>query len=161
MLYKAIEAWLSLVERCVRDAEVVGSNPVASTTWQGQPEMPYLSAFPVLFLRVSNEPCVDRMAGGCRELAHGQTYGRLDTYGERRDSHELRSSEVTCRHGSLRHKVTCRHGSLCHIGELCIDRLVGMDIYCETSGARFHFWCCRSPGMGVWAQTKIFRKCSP
>ena len=24
------EAWLSLVERCVRDAEVVGSNPVAS-----------------------------------------------------------------------------------------------------------------------------------
>ena len=26
------EAWLSLVERCVRDAEVVGSNPVASTT---------------------------------------------------------------------------------------------------------------------------------
>ena len=31
------EAWLSLVERCVRDAEVVGSNPVASTTWQGQP----------------------------------------------------------------------------------------------------------------------------
>ena len=24
-----IEAWLSLVERCVRDAEVVGSNPVA------------------------------------------------------------------------------------------------------------------------------------
>ncbi len=27
---KGIEAWLSLVERCVRDAEVVGSNPVAS-----------------------------------------------------------------------------------------------------------------------------------
>ena len=25
-----IEAWLSLVERCVRDAEVAGSNPVAS-----------------------------------------------------------------------------------------------------------------------------------
>lgn len=24
-----IGAWLSLVERCVRDAEVVGSNPVA------------------------------------------------------------------------------------------------------------------------------------
>ena len=24
-------AWLSLVERCVRDAEVAGSNPVAST----------------------------------------------------------------------------------------------------------------------------------
>ena len=29
-LGKQIEAWLSLVERCVRDAEVVGSNPVAS-----------------------------------------------------------------------------------------------------------------------------------
>ena len=27
-----IVAWLSLVERCVRDAEVVGSNPVASTS---------------------------------------------------------------------------------------------------------------------------------
>ena len=26
-----IEAWLSLVERCVRDAEAAGSNPVAST----------------------------------------------------------------------------------------------------------------------------------
>ena len=25
------EAWLSLVERCVRDAEAAGSNPVAST----------------------------------------------------------------------------------------------------------------------------------
>ena len=29
------DAWLSLVERCVRDAEAAGSNPVASTTWQG------------------------------------------------------------------------------------------------------------------------------
>ena len=26
------DAWLSLVERCVRDAEAAGSNPVASTT---------------------------------------------------------------------------------------------------------------------------------
>ena len=33
-----IEAWLSLVERCVRDAEVVGSNPVASTN--KKPEIP-------------------------------------------------------------------------------------------------------------------------
>ena len=32
IIYLVIEAWLSLVERCVRDAEVVGSNPVASTT---------------------------------------------------------------------------------------------------------------------------------
>ena len=29
------DAWLSLVERCVRDAEVAGSNPVTSITWQG------------------------------------------------------------------------------------------------------------------------------
>ena len=28
------DAWLSLVERCVRDAEVAGSNPVASINWQ-------------------------------------------------------------------------------------------------------------------------------
>ena len=27
---KYYDAWLSLVERCVRDAEVAGSNPVAS-----------------------------------------------------------------------------------------------------------------------------------
>ena len=27
------DAWLSLVERCVRDAEVAGSNPVASIYW--------------------------------------------------------------------------------------------------------------------------------
>ncbi len=31
-----IDAWLSLVERCVRDAEVAGSNPVASIPWQGR-----------------------------------------------------------------------------------------------------------------------------
>ena len=29
------EVWLSLVERCVRDAEVAGSNPVASTLGRG------------------------------------------------------------------------------------------------------------------------------
>ena len=28
------EAWLSLVERCVRDAEVAGSNPVTSTIYK-------------------------------------------------------------------------------------------------------------------------------
>ena len=33
--------------------------------------------------------------GECRELAHGQTHDRLDTYGECRDSHELLCSEVT------------------------------------------------------------------
>ena len=31
-----IDAWLSLVERCVRDAEVAGSNPVAIDSWQGR-----------------------------------------------------------------------------------------------------------------------------
>ena len=30
-----IDAWLSLVERCVRDAEVAGSNPVASILGRG------------------------------------------------------------------------------------------------------------------------------
>ena len=38
MADKEIEAWLSLVERCVRDAEAAGSNPVASTKWLGTPE---------------------------------------------------------------------------------------------------------------------------
>ena len=38
MADKEIEAWLSLVERCVRDAEAAGSNPVASTRWLGTPE---------------------------------------------------------------------------------------------------------------------------
>ena len=33
ILRYVIEAWLSLVERCVRDAEVAGSNPVASIYW--------------------------------------------------------------------------------------------------------------------------------
>ena len=28
-------AWLSLVERCVRDAEAAGSNPVATTLGRG------------------------------------------------------------------------------------------------------------------------------
>ena len=32
---KHIDAWLSLVERCVRDAEVAGSNPVASILGRG------------------------------------------------------------------------------------------------------------------------------
>ena len=32
------DAWLSLVERYVRDVEVAGSNPVASIPWQGRTE---------------------------------------------------------------------------------------------------------------------------
>ncbi len=31
-MIRNFDAWLSLVERCVRDAEVAGSNPVASTS---------------------------------------------------------------------------------------------------------------------------------
>ena len=30
LVFYGIDAWLSLVERCVRDAEAAGSNPVAS-----------------------------------------------------------------------------------------------------------------------------------
>ena len=30
------DAWLSLVERYVRDVEVAGSNPVASIPWRGE-----------------------------------------------------------------------------------------------------------------------------
>ena len=40
------EAWLSLVERCVRDAEAAGSNPVAST------ESLDLCGFPCLGTRI-------------------------------------------------------------------------------------------------------------
>ena len=39
------DAWLSLVERCVRDAEAAGSNPVAST-----PKNPGKSRFSGVFL---------------------------------------------------------------------------------------------------------------
>ena len=42
------DAWLSLVERCVRDAEVAGSNPVASTSYK-RPETLIKSRFPVFF----------------------------------------------------------------------------------------------------------------
>ena len=36
----AFDAWLSLVERCVRDAEVAGSNPVASMMKAGNGKVP-------------------------------------------------------------------------------------------------------------------------
>ena len=42
------EAWLSLVERCVRDAEAAGSNPVAST--MRTPKSLYLQAFRGFFM---------------------------------------------------------------------------------------------------------------
>ena len=42
------EAWLSLVERCVRDAEAAGSNPVASTL--RTPRSLYLQAFRGFFI---------------------------------------------------------------------------------------------------------------
>ena len=41
------DAWLSLVERCVRDAEVAGSNPVASTLGRGAGKS---KGFPVFLL---------------------------------------------------------------------------------------------------------------
>ena len=37
ILLKVIEVWLSLVERYVRDVEVVGSNPVTSTKNESSP----------------------------------------------------------------------------------------------------------------------------
>ena len=43
-----IDAWLSLVERCVRDAEVAGSNPVASTLGRGAGKS---KGFPVFLCR--------------------------------------------------------------------------------------------------------------
>ena len=55
------DAWLSLVERCVRDAEVAGSNPVASIPWQGRRETLITVGFPGLFLWIyiiGTESCV-------------------------------------------------------------------------------------------------------
>ena len=53
-----IDAWLSLVERCVRDAEVAGSNPVASTPWQGHRK--HLSfKFPVFFNQTASQSNID------------------------------------------------------------------------------------------------------
>ncbi len=52
---KYFDAWLSLVERCVRDAEAAGSNPVASTcekVW----ETLILQCFPRFFV-VRNLSC--------------------------------------------------------------------------------------------------------
>ena len=51
-LLRNIEAWLSLVERCVRDAEVVGSNPVASTLGRGTPESLFYKASGVFLSRM-------------------------------------------------------------------------------------------------------------
>ncbi len=49
-----IDAWLSLVERCVRDAEVAGSNPVASTTKKRVPKvLVFFVIFSYAFLRNS------------------------------------------------------------------------------------------------------------
>ena len=42
------DAWLSLVERCVGDAEVAGSNPVASTLGRGAGKS---KGFPVFLCR--------------------------------------------------------------------------------------------------------------
>ena len=53
-----IDAWLSLVERCVRDAEVAGSNPVASTPWQGHRKQLSFE-FPVFFIQTALQLYID------------------------------------------------------------------------------------------------------
>ena len=61
-----IGAWLSLVERCVRDAEVVGSNPVAPIPWQGQ-DLVYAIRIDEVFLSLEVEVLliyIDRFYGG-------------------------------------------------------------------------------------------------
>ena len=59
----------------------------------------------LFFLRVSNEPCVDKIAAIRCELAYNRMAAVLDTYGECRDNRKLRSSAAICRHGSLRGKA--------------------------------------------------------
>ena len=49
LCHSDVDAWLSLVERCVRDAEVAGSNPVASIFGRGAGKLGN-RGFPVLFL---------------------------------------------------------------------------------------------------------------
>ena len=58
-----------------------------------------------LFLRVSNEPCVDGKKERRREFTHSRLFFFPDTYGECRDNRKLRSSAAICRHGSLRGKA--------------------------------------------------------
>ena len=48
MIKLCSDAWLSLVERCVRDAEVAGSNPVASILGRGAGNLDFMG-FPVFF----------------------------------------------------------------------------------------------------------------
>ena len=43
------DAWLSLVERCVRDAEVAGSNPVASILGRGGPRSAFIAVWGFFF----------------------------------------------------------------------------------------------------------------
>ena len=45
-----IDAWLSLVERCVRDAEVAGSNPVASIGKGNIYDVPFFNRYTELNL---------------------------------------------------------------------------------------------------------------
>ena len=44
-MFRKIEVWLSLVERCVRDAEAVGSSPVTSTKLKLGGEYPFIRMF--------------------------------------------------------------------------------------------------------------------
>ena len=49
--HKNIEAWLSLVERYIRDVEVAGSNPVASIFFVQNPETALFSDFSFILAR--------------------------------------------------------------------------------------------------------------
>ena len=51
----AFEVWLSLVERCVRDAEVAGSNPVTSTPWQGRGRLGVLFSRHIIYSRYKKQ----------------------------------------------------------------------------------------------------------
>ena len=63
LCHSDVDAWLSLVERCVRDAEVAGSNPVASIPWQGRRKAVMLAGFRFFFLSVNNVGNI-----GCKAL---------------------------------------------------------------------------------------------
>ena len=65
-------------------------------------------------MRVSNEPCADRMTDGQRELALNWTDGRLDAYGERRDIEQERSGceMAAWRYGELAKPADCKSVTL-------------------------------------------------
>ena len=84
------EAWLSLVERCVRDAEVVGSNPVASTN--KKPEIPQgISGF---FVRQYNRI---GLAGNLRRRGSGRCASSGRAFSDDRSGTENESRRLDYR----------------------------------------------------------------